>query len=429
MYCVPFQATRLRGSLLAFVLVLAGCAQQQIEFQSNGFNRAIESSTNELLLLNIVRSSKNFPIFFTKLTEYTGANMVSADFQPKLPFGPKATASYDLGPTARFHPGVSSMKFADLNTDEALAGLTQDIPFTVFDQYAKSSKPIMVLSTVMFDGFEVSAPVFDLMVARYESFCAGNPTYVACEYVAYIKSRCGKDTWIDSGGLKLLDNTKYGIFVEPVNKAGTECEYLRFQSFLTLLIFSGFTTETIDEEIKPPRGTKSEAAKGSKGGGSSGSGSGSGSGDDSPKTRQVVQIRFAAPEVFKEYKAATKALAPFKRRPLKPLMRSAKGMIEFLGQLTALQNYAPQRYVPETLVGSNRVALFRVVRGEGGAGGGILTVRDPQGEVFSVPQPQLGSPTRDQSLVVLSVVSDMMNLSTRRSAFPISTTIDFRPLQ
>jgi hypothetical protein len=58
-----------------------------------------------------------------------------------------------------------------------------------------------------------------------------------------------------------------------------------------------------------------------------------------------------------------------------------------------------------------------------------LTVRDPQGEVFSVPQPQLGSPTRDQSLVVLSVVSDMMNLSTRRSAFPISTTIDFRPLQ
>lgn len=425
MYCVPFQATRLRGSLLALVLLLAGCAQQQIEFQSNGFNRAIESSTNEQLLLNIVRSSKNFPIFFTKLTEYTGANMVSADFQPKLPFGPKATASYDLGPTARFHPGVSSMKFADLNTDEALTGLSQDIPFPVFDQYAKGSKPIMVLSTVMFDGFEVSAPVFDLMVARYESFCAGNPTYVACEYVAYIKSRCGKETWIDSGGLKLLDNTKYGIFVEPVNKAGTECEYLRFQSFLTLLIFSGFTTETVDEEIKQPKGTKSEASKSSKRGG----GSNSDSGDDAPKTKPVVQIRFAAPEVFKEYNAATKALAPFKRRPLRPLTRSAKGMIEFLGQLTALQSYAPQRYVPETLVGANRVALFRVVRGEAGANGAVLTVRDPQGEVFSVPQPQLGSPTRDQSLAVLSVVSDMMNLSTRRSAFPISTTIDFRPLQ
>ncbi|HVZ36095.1 MAG TPA: hypothetical protein VG963_26890, partial [Polyangiaceae bacterium] len=398
------------------VLLLSGCAQQQIEFQSNGFNRAIESSTNEQLLLNIVRSSKNFPIFFTKLTEYTGANMVSADFQPKLPFGPKANASYDLGPTARFHPGVSSMKFADLNTDEALAGLSQDISFTVFDQYAKSSKPIMVLATIMFDGFEISAPVFDLMVARYQSFCAAHPTYVACEYVAYIKSRCGKETWVDSGGLRLLDNTKYGIFVEPVNKAGTACDYLRFQSFLTLLIFSGFTTETVDEEI-PAKGTKAPGgAKGSKGG--AGSAASAGSGDDTPKTRQVVQIRFAAPEVFKEYKAATKALAPFKRRPLKPLMRSAKGMIEFLGQLTALQNYAPEKYVPETLVGSNRVALFRVERGEASAKGAILTVRDPQDEIFSVPSPQLGSPTRDQSLVTLSVVSDMLNLSTRRSAFP-----------
>ena len=101
-----------------------------------------------MLLLNIVRASKDLPIYFTKLTGYTGNNMLSGSLQPKLPFGSKAVASYDLGLGANWSSGVSSMQFADLNQQEGLQGLHKAVEFHVFDQYANNNHPWWVLATL-----------------------------------------------------------------------------------------------------------------------------------------------------------------------------------------------------------------------------------------------------------------------------------------
>ena len=74
------------------------------------------------------------------------------------------------------------------------------------------------------------------------------------------------------------------------------------------------------------------------------------------------------------------------------------------------------------------VTFFRVVRGGKGDQGVAVTVLGPEGEVFSVPKPVLGSPSKEQSLVVLSIVSDLVNQSTSKESYPTPGVVEFRSI-
>lgn len=142
----------------------------------------------------------------------------------------------------------------------------------------------------------------------------------------------------------------------------------------------------------------------------------------------TYRVRFADDHVQGVHKQAEADLKDQDRDAVAPVMRSVKRMIEYLGELTAAQNYAESTYVPVTYVAKHEVPLFRVIRGEGGRRGAALTVRDPQGEIFSIPQPILGSPTRDQSLVVLSIVNYLVNRSTSKEAYPPPSVLEIKSI-
>jgi hypothetical protein len=423
---IQIMLSRVRAlAFCAATLICCSCAQEQIEYQSNGFNRAIEQTTNELLLLNIVRSSMDLPLYFTKLIKYSGQNMVSGSIAPKLPFGPKAVASYDAGVTTNWNGGVSAIEFADLNQDEGLAGLRAPVQFYVFDQYFQSNYSWMVLATLLFDGFDVSGTVNQGLIWNYKRYCTNQAGKAACEYIAYIKGECG-DYWIETAAIPYYNDTD-GSFVTHTNSGKTKCEYLRFQAFLAVLSIAGFVTD-LEEGPAKSVGVKAKEKTKEK---TKEKDSGSDTSDASASPRKYyIRTRFAyAPEVNAAALHVDARLKVFNRQAIAPLMRAPKRMIEFLGELTSLQVYQTERYIPKTLVRRSMVNLFRVERSDGAAPTSSLFVRGPRGETFNVPQPDLSIQDRDQSLIVLSLVNDMVNLATKKASFPTPTAIEVRTQQ
>ena len=77
-----------RVAAILALCAFAGCAQLQVEHQSDSFNRASATSISEQALLNAVRSSLDLPLSFTKLQKFTAGSMASASVAPKAPNRP-----------------------------------------------------------------------------------------------------------------------------------------------------------------------------------------------------------------------------------------------------------------------------------------------------------------------------------------------------
>ncbi len=156
--------------------------------------------------------------------------------------------------------------------------------------------------------------------------------------------------------------------------------------------------------------------------------------EDGKKERQVVyemHLHFRNPAVDKAYIDADKRLRAKQLKAIEVRLRSAKRVIEYLGEITALQNYAKDRHSPAIRVGQDKSAfLFRLLRDDiAGSRPAILRVKSPVGETFVIPEPEYGSDQRDRTLVVLSITSHLVNLSIQKSVLPSPAAVEVRPIQ
>jgi hypothetical protein len=105
--------------------------KNQIIHQSSQFNRGIAVSTSEQILLNAARASKDLPLLFTHVTQYTSNNMLNGKFSPDFPFGGDAMSIFNFKPEIDWSPGVSNAQWGDLNNAEGLKPL--NAPLTPVD--------------------------------------------------------------------------------------------------------------------------------------------------------------------------------------------------------------------------------------------------------------------------------------------------------
>jgi hypothetical protein len=111
---------------------------------------------------------------------------------------------------------------------------------------------------------------------------------------------------------------------------------------------------------------------------------------------------------------------------LRPVPRTAEGMLYWLGELIAAQNYSVRPYVPEIYMetpdGHRRlVPLFVVRRGPPVVPPAVAVIY--QGEVFYIPRPELGTIEEARSLEVLDLVWYAITLATSKENLPKSTTV------
>ncbi|MBX3490431.1 hypothetical protein [Parvibaculum sp.] len=101
----------LKLAFLPFVLVfLAGCnlALQEVT-DASSYNKLIATTNDRMLLLNVVRASKGYPLYFTSIDAISANVMVQSEFGLDLPFGNAAPNSYKLTPklTYKDNPTMS----------------------------------------------------------------------------------------------------------------------------------------------------------------------------------------------------------------------------------------------------------------------------------------------------------------------------------
>jgi hypothetical protein len=111
---------------------------------------------------------------------------------------------------------------------------------------------------------------------------------------------------------------------------------------------------------------------------------------------------------------------------LRPVVRTAEGMLYWLGELIAAQNYSVQPYTPEIYMrtpdGHRRlVPLFVVRRGPPVVPPAVAVFY--QGEVFYIPRPELGTVEEARSLEVLDLVWWAIVAATTKTDLPKSTTV------
>lgn len=94
-------------------------------------------------------------------------------------------------------------------------------------------------------------------------------------------------------------------------------------------------------------------------------------------------------------------------------LRTRVGLLYYLGELVAAQNYSEPHFEPSITVGTSRgyrnVPLFKVKRGTLEAAGAAVTA-SYNGEAFYIPRSAFGSPDEARSLQVLDLVSQVVVL-------------------
>jgi hypothetical protein len=104
--------------------------------------------------------------------------------------------------------------------------------------------------------------------------------------------------------------------------------------------------------------------------------------------------------------------------------RSPEGILYYLGELIAAQNYSPQPYTPMTLIASggkrHLVKLFVVERGVS-ANAAVQVVSN--GDSFYIPRLQLGTVDEERSLQVLDLVSQAIVMATSKDSLPKTNSV------
>ncbi len=366
------------------------------------------------MLLNAVRASLDLPLSFTKLQRFTAGNMANGSFAPKLPFGPQAASAFDLGPMLSWSSGVQSIEYADVNNGTALAKLNESLQYGTFDRYVGQGFSGALLETILSQYVEVHADLSVALVSQYHRMCSGpakqqSDYRVACEQLRDIRARC-KKLWFDDPPIR-LEGRQY--FHVVLNRADTACDYLNFRSLGLMLGLSGYGADLKLETKKVPM--KSADGK-----------------TVVVETTVAEQIvNFQEPRVQRAFHAIESRLKSYENcHAIKHTFRSPKSLLSYLGELIALQNYSADKYVPEIVLrGGKRLTVFRVIRGNPGSEQPALAVRGPHGDTFYVPEPDYGSPTRDQTLRVLALASEVVNAAISEKDIPPPTSVVVQAIQ
>lgn len=107
--------------------------------------------------------------------------------------------------------------------------------------------------------------------------------------------------------------------------------------------------------------------------------------------------------------------------------RTGQGVLYYLGELIAAQNYSAFPFTPEIFIetpdgGRRTIPLFEVKRGIGDPGTAAVAVTY-NNESFYIPKPAFGAIDEARSLQVLDLVSQVITAATSQDALPKSSTV------
>jgi hypothetical protein len=121
---------------LACALTLTACEKLELDERAIRFNGALADAENRQVLLNAVRASKRYPLFFTSISKISSSGMADGSTLGfSIPFGPRAGLfSRTFTPSLRLSEGMN-VDTAPLNTQEFYQGIMKPLTFRDMDYY------------------------------------------------------------------------------------------------------------------------------------------------------------------------------------------------------------------------------------------------------------------------------------------------------
>lgn len=220
-------AVTLRGSFLAIAtLSLSACAQFEIADRSLEYNLAIEDASNRMLLLNVVRASKRYPMHFTAITDVNMSSPVSGSLGFNIPFGGDAKNAFTITPSASASSGIKT-NLGVLNKREFFRGITTPIKGETFHFYLLQGWPRELLFYMFIRQIDLkSEQTRDDIIGASDKRCRDN-TDALCNPVSLEKT---------FGGSCETRIKEYDDDNEPyTNQSGNPCKFMRFQDLIRRL--------------------------------------------------------------------------------------------------------------------------------------------------------------------------------------------------
>ncbi len=439
-----FAYLSLRRSKMIFTLctaglVVAACARSEIRLHAVSYNKAISDYGNKQVLLNAVRASKRFPMYFSKVGDMTGNGMLSGSVQTQFPFRVEdgshvVLPNFNINPQASADSGLSSVKIGNLNTKEFQKGLFTEITPELFQIYHENSWTRQVLFTMFIHKISVSYNMNNRIQSSYYQKCMNDDFY---------KPLC-RQISNDVGHYKATCSGKL-IGLRYFNTGKDRCDYLKFQIFLRKIWVLNPRFE------KDTRGTKSKMANAGKMQASAMGGSErilfKGLNFEAKKVTQtthdgevVKSVVYAepkkvpaAPLVLKikldteevTFANANDPANSARRDELKVDLRSPHAMIKYVGELINAQLHVEDRFVPEIVVGPEAmpVPLFEIRRSPiGKIISGAVSVKH-EARTYYVPRPRYGKQVEARSLQVLDLINQVIIHQTTQEDLPKTSTV------
>jgi hypothetical protein len=131
---------RMVASSLAFVMAIAsllgGCSPLDVyAFRAIQYNFEAEETQNQVVLLNIIRSSLHRPMEFTEITNIVGSNSASGSASFSFPVGYRLPTGVTTGTAGSSLTGTTTFTIPVLDTQDFYEGLLSDIQPSLLGYY------------------------------------------------------------------------------------------------------------------------------------------------------------------------------------------------------------------------------------------------------------------------------------------------------
>lgn len=364
------------------VIALAAC-QNMVSRSGVYYNVGLSEASNNLLLTNIIRSAKGYPIYYSVIGDYSSSRSISASpsASASIPLDMKPETNVDLS----IGPSVGQDQNANvssLETDEFMLAMhTQvdpELMSFLLDSH-NNSHSLLVL-TLVIKNIVITRADFEKIIQAAENTCEqGFQGYSSlgrgtCDNFEELRRTQICD-------LRLLPSANgSGVRVNLSNSATNRCAYTQFRTFIEALSLN-------DVSIRQDRN-----------GG--------------------IDI------FFNESPSSTIEL--FDPEGTGFVLHSPNGIVQYLGEIVNDQFAGTRQWTPEVTNRSGKsVPIFKL--GSGPVLGQASVSARIDGELFWIPSRKLGAEDEDMSYRSLMVIKDFQTLNTAQDQLPDSPTILLGP--
>lgn len=174
--------------IIILTIAIGACTRKEIRLQNVSYNKGLEESENKMLLLNVVRASKRYPMYFSASDSVSGKHTLNPSLSTAFPFkiGPALSQpftrgagshielqSYDLNPSLSYSTGFASHSMANLATSKFINAILKPVGADRLEFYQDQGWPDELIFFMLVRELGIKQDLLEEINNDYQLICNG----------------------------------------------------------------------------------------------------------------------------------------------------------------------------------------------------------------------------------------------------------------